>query len=465
MLHAPSPSTRLAPEWATRLLLAFIVLSLAALIAIPWWASTRHLQPLQHEMNQIADPVRGLMTRIHLSLAQEGNALDDYIDERDALSLGRFRAADDAKRAAYRQLTPLVAALGSAPKQQLAELLALDERWAEQVDAQVWHASRSAVLHHDAAREDLWDDMLEAAARLDGAISEAGRERITRIAEVEAIQRETTALLGLLALTAALATWRLSRRVHEYALEADERRAALAEVMASRARFMRGVSHDLKNPIHVIDGHAQLLEDEMRGPLTAEQRDSVARIRRSVRTLMALIEDLLELARAEAGQLTVRLDRVVLRDVVREVVEQHRAAAEFAGLTLAHAEDDSQTILTTDPARVAQVLGNLLSNAIKYTPSGGRIEVSTELPARQDAAVEGRLAIHVVDDGPGIPSDKREEIFGEFTRLGVVDRPGAGLGLSIARRVARLLGGDVTVGGSGERGSRFTLWLPVRSTA
>ena len=151
--------------------------------------------------------------------------------------------------------------------------------------------------------------------------------------------------------------------------------------MAARARFMRGVSHDLKNPINAIDGHAQLLEDEMRGPLTAEQRDSIARIRRSARALMALIEDLLELARAEAGQLTVRLDRVVLRDVVREVVEQHRAAAEFAGLTLVHAEDDSQTILTTDPARVAQVLGNLLSNAIKYTPSGGRIEVSTELPS------------------------------------------------------------------------------------
>ena len=110
MLNAPSPSRRLAPEWATRLLLAFIVLSLAALIAIPWWASTRHLQPLQHEMNQIADPVRGLMTRIHLSLAQEGNALDDFIDERDALLArplprgGRYQAsrvptADASRRA------------------------------------------------------------------------------------------------------------------------------------------------------------------------------------------------------------------------------------------------------------------------------------------------------------------------------------------------------------------------------
>jgi signal transduction histidine kinase len=178
-----------------------------------------------------------------------------------------------------------------------------------------------------------------------------------------------------------------------------------------------------------------------------------------------LIEDLLELARAEAGQLTVKLDRVVLRDVVHEVVEEHRAAAQFAGLTLVHAEDDSETILTTDPVRVAQVLGNLLSNAIKYTPAGGHIEVRTELPAGRGTNADDRLAIHVVDDGPGIPSDKREEIFGEFTRLGAVDRPGAGLGLSIARRIARLLGGDVTVADRGEHGAQFTLWLPVRSTA
>jgi signal transduction histidine kinase len=464
MLDAPSSPRRLAPEWATRLLLAFIVLSLAALIAIPWWASTRHLQPLQHEMNQLADPVRGLVTRIHLAMAQEGNALDDFVDERDALSRGRFNEADANMRAAYHQLAPLAAALGSEPKHRFDELLALDERWHRLVDAEVWNAPPGGVVRHDPSREDVYDDMLEAAAHLDEAITQAGRDRIARIAQVEALQRATTALLGLLALTAAAATWRLSRRAHLYALEAEERRAAVAEAMASRARFMRGVSHDLKNPIHAIDGHAQLLEDGMRGPLTPEQRDSVARIRRSARALMGLIEDLLELARAEAGQLSVKLDRVVLPDIVRGVVEEHRAAAQCAGLTLVHA-DDSETILTTDPARVAQVLGNLLSNAIKYTPAGGRIEVATELPARRASDGEPRLAIHVVDDGPGIPSDKREEIFGEFTRLGGVDRPGAGLGLAIARRIARLLGGDVTVAGREERGSRFTLWLPLRSPA
>ena len=229
---------------------------------------------------------------------------------------------------------------------------------------------------------------------------------------------------------------------------------------------MRGVSHDLKNPLHAIDGHAQLLEDGMRGPLTPEQRDSIGRIRRSARALMGLIHDLLELARAEEGQLAVHLDRVVLRDVVRDAVEEHRPAAEAAGLSLVHADDRSETILTTDPARVTQVLGNLLSNAIKYTPPGGRIEVATEMLGRRDGDDGGaRLAIHVVDDGPGIPADKHEEIFGEFTRLDVTDKPGAGLGLSIARRVARLLGGDVTVSGGQGRGARFTLWLPLRPAA
>jgi signal transduction histidine kinase len=84
--------------------------------------------------------------------------------------------------------------------------------------------------------------------------------------------------------------------------------------------------------------------------------------------------------------------------------------------------------------------------------------------ARRDTDGSARLAIHVADDGPGIPVDKYEEVFGEFTRLDSADKPGAGLGLSIARRVARLLGGDVTVSGGRGGGARFTLWLPLRPT-
>jgi len=448
-------------------------LSLAALIAIPW-ATDRRLQPVQEETNVLADTGRSLMTQVHLHMAQEGSAMDDYVDDRDPATLHRFRDADAKKSAAYARLTSLVSELGrlprqrmdelAMPRQRLDDLLALEKRWHAAVDATVLRSPPALGTRHDPALEAIYDSMLVAAAQLDQALTAAAREGRERIDDGERIQQRAAALLSLLALAAAGATWRLSQRAHAYAVEAEERRAALAEAMASRARFMRGVSHDLKNPIHAIDGHAQLLEDELRGPLTPDQRDSVARIRRSVRALMGLIEDLLELARAEAGQLTVKFDRVILREVVRDAVEEHRAAAEAAGLALVHADDRSEMILVTDPSRVAQVLGNLLSNAIKYTPHGGRIEVTTEMLAPPDADGGARLAIHVVDDGPGIPADKREEIFGEFTRLESGDKPGAGLGLSIARRVARLLGGDVTVNGE-QRGTRFTLWLPLRSAA
>jgi len=463
MSDEPPRTTQLAPEWATRLLFAFVLLSLAALIVIPWSAD-HHLQPIRQRTNRISDDARHLVTRIHLRMAQEGSAVDDYVDDRNPGTLGRFREADADKKRAYAELLPIVDTLGDAARLRLKHLLDLENRWHAAIDTELFAELPATTPRRGQAQEAIYDSMLVATAELDEAIAKSAKDARDRITERERSEQQTSVLLGVLALTAAAATWWLSRRTHAYARAAEERRAALAEAVASRARFMRGVSHDLKNPIHAIDGHAQLIEDGLRGPLTPEQQDSIARIRRSARALMALIEDLLELARAESGQLTVKLDRVVLRDVVREAVEEHRAAAEAAGLTLVHADDESDTILTTDPARVTQVLGNLLSNAIKYTPAGGRIEVTTDMRGRRDTDDGARLAIHVADDGPGIPADKYEEVFGEFTRLANGDKPGAGLGLSIARRVARLLGGDVTVSGGRGGGARFTLWLPLKPT-
>ena len=455
-------ASRPAPVWVARLLFTFVALSLAALIVIPW-NTARRLQPYQERMNLVADSGRSLVTQMHLHMAQEGAALDAYLDDHDPATLQRFRDADATKQRAYARLSPLVTQLGAEPARRLERLLALESQWHARVESNVLGATTAAAPRHDPVEEELYDSMLIAAAELDHAISQAARDARQQIAEREQSQQRTSASLSLLALGAAAATWWLSKRAHDFALQAEERRAALADAMASRARFMRGVSHDLKNPVHAIDGHAQLLEEELRGPLTSEQRDSVARIRRSASALMGLIEDLLELERAEAGQLAVKLDRVVLGDVVHETVEQHRAAAEAAGLALVRSGDGASMVLVTDAARVSQVLGNLLSNAIKYTPAGGRIDVRTEMHVRRDGQENPRLAIHVVDDGPGIPVDKREVIFDEFTRLDGVDKPGAGLGLSIARRIARLLGGDVTVSAGGERGARFTLWLPERS--
>ena len=129
-------ATSPAPEWVTRLLFAFVMLSLGALIVIPWHLDQR-LQPLQTRLNVLADTGRGLVTLVHLHMAQEGNALDDYLDDRNPATLRHFIAADSSKRLAYAQLTPLVQALGPEPSQRMSELLALEARWHAAVEANV----------------------------------------------------------------------------------------------------------------------------------------------------------------------------------------------------------------------------------------------------------------------------------------------------------------------------------------
>jgi two-component system sensor histidine kinase BaeS len=175
------------------------------------------------------------------------------------------------------------------------------------------------------------------------------------------------------------------------------------------------------------------------------------------------VDDLLELSRAEAGQLAVSTRSVDVAALLHEAVEEHRASARAAGhqldLTITH----EVLVIVTDPARVSQVLGNLLSNAVKYTPHGGRIAVRAEQRARDGGPRVPRwIAVDVVDNGPGIPEEQMETIFDEFARLARhADKPGSGLGLSIARRIAALLGGEITVCAEPPQGTRFTLWLPA----
>lgn len=235
----------------------------------------------------------------------------------------------------------------------------------------------------------------------------------------------------------------------------EERSREVQAVMESRARLMRGFSHDLKNPLGAADGHAALLADGLLGELTEQQRNSVTRIRAAIGTAVGLINDLVELAKAESGQITLKPHEVDVRVIAREVVESYRPAAEQAGLTI---KCDAQPVdpIITDPDRVRQVLGNLLTNAVKYTEKGGTIEVRTGMRA------EGGVAIDVVDTGIGIPADKMDVLFKEFERIDPSVRPGVGLGLAISRRIARLLGGDVTVTSQRGEGSVFTLALPGR---
>src|SRR5690606_18149707 len=245
--------------------------------------------------------------------------------------------------------------------------------------------------------------------------------------------------------------------------DTERRRSEMERLLESRSRLMRGFSHDVKNPLGAAEGQLALLEDSVFGELPAEQRASISRARSSIRTALRLIDSLVELARAETGGLTIERAPTDVRSIAREIAEEYRNAAEDKGLELEVRLAEALPVINTDVDRVRQILANLVVNAVKYTDHG-RIAVTVELrPADPRSPGPGPwVVVAVSDTGPGIPEDQREVVFDEFTRLGAARgrRDGAGLGLAISRRLARLLGGDITLESQVGRGSTFTLWLP-----
>ncbi|HEU4631666.1 MAG TPA: PAS domain S-box protein [Gemmatimonadaceae bacterium] len=252
---------------------------------------------------------------------------------------------------------------------------------------------------------------------------------------------------------------RLLAAEREARAEAERRREELERVTESRTRLMRGFSHDVKNPLGAADGFAALLEEGIGGELSEPHRRSVQRIRRSIQTSLRLIDDLLELARAEAGQVELKVQRVDVAELVQEIAEDFRGQVDAAGLALEVLASDSLPV-ESDAARVRQILSNLVSNAAKYTHEGRVMLVACRRTGAGAPGPGAWTAIEVTDTGPGIPPEKHETIFQEFTRLDPDAPHGAGVGLAISRRIARLLGGDVTVESEVGRGATFTLWLP-----
>lgn len=254
---------------------------------------------------------------------------------------------------------------------------------------------------------------------------------------------------------------RLLERERVATTEAKARSEQIRRIMENKAKLIRGFSHDLKNPLGALIGHADLLTAGIKGELTPEQRESVERMRAAANSMLAQIEDLVELSRAEAGQLQLELEPTDLAQLVRDAAKEHGAELEAAGHTLELDVPDALPEIVTDPQRVRQILGNLISNAIKYTPQGGRVTVAAE-ERRSGGPGEGPwVSVAVTDTGPGIPEEKQDVLFTEFTRLSPEAGEGTGLGLAISRNIARLLHGDITLRSAAGQGSTFTLWLPV----
>lgn len=246
-------------------------------------------------------------------------------------------------------------------------------------------------------------------------------------------------------------------------LRAAERKAREEAERAnqSKARFVATISHELRTPMNAVLGYTELLSDEIYGPVNDLQRDHLGRVRASGTHLMSLIEDLLGYARLDAGEVVVRAEEVLLTDVVEQSLTLVRPIAAKKGLQIRVEGPATPLRLHTDPRKLRQILVNLLANAVKFTTTGDVL-----LLLRIDGHdPDVRVYMEVMDTGPGISAADQEHIFEPFWQADpdVVHTGGStGLGLSVARQLAQLLGGDVSVTKSAPgEGSTFQLWLPA----
>ena len=231
-------------------------------------------------------------------------------------------------------------------------------------------------------------------------------------------------------------------------------RSALAASEAKSA-FLATMSHELRTPLNAIIGYQSLLKEGIEGDLNQGQLSQLTRIRASADHLLGLIDEVLTFSRVEAGKEVVQREEADLQTIVKAAVAMVTPLAESKGLALRSGGDDAR--LFTDAGKVRQILLNLLSNAVKFSDSGG-VEVRSR--------VEGRsVAVSIIDSGIGVAPENLERIFDPFWQVeqrSTRKVGGTGLGLSVSRSLARLIGGEILVESKFGQGSTFTLTLPVR---
>ncbi|HEX7219259.1 MAG TPA: HAMP domain-containing sensor histidine kinase [Burkholderiales bacterium] len=237
----------------------------------------------------------------------------------------------------------------------------------------------------------------------------------------------------------------------------DWLRRRLEEFETQKNRFLRHVSHELKTPLTALREGAELLNDQVAGPLAPPQRSVVAIMKDNSIKLQRLIEELLDYQRALHAAASLQVQPVSLEHLVEEATRAHELAAQAKGLKLL--VDAESATVEADPEKLRSIVDNLISNAVKFTPAGGSVTVSAK-------AVAGEAIIDVHDTGPGVPAEERDSIFNLFfrgrTAGSAVRVKGSGLGLAIARELVEAHGGQIAVVG-GDAGGHFRVTLPRRS--
>ena len=235
----------------------------------------------------------------------------------------------------------------------------------------------------------------------------------------------------------------------------------LEEANRAKSQFLANMSHELRTPLNAIIGFSALLMEGLHGPLTEKQRRHLGHIHTSGQHLLAIINDILDLSKVEAGKLELTLEPVDLGQVIRDSLAPVRGQAAAKGLRLESEVPEGLPPAVADPLRLKQILYNLLSNAVKFTPEGGAVTVGAE----REAEV---VAVWVRDTGVGIAPEDQERIFREFEQADNTNarqHQGTGLGLALTRMLVELHGGKIWVESALGQGSTFTLTLPQGAPA
>jgi signal transduction histidine kinase/DNA-binding response OmpR family regulator len=334
-----------------------------------------------------------------------------------------------------------------------------DPRWFVMVDLMLERLScvpGAPAAPFIAGDDGEWPYALGAGAGVCVARSSGGPAMLAAFrADAVPFGDEDLALLGLLGRQATLALDNavLHAQTRQQARALEEQASVLESAMTERSRFFSSMSHELRTPLNAILGYGELLQEGVYGDLSPTQGDTLERMVRSARHLLELVNDVLDISKMEAGKLRMFPEPTELALLLRDVAGTVELQARDKKLEL-EVRAGEPVHVVTDPGRVRQIVLNLLSNAVKFTDAGSvRVTVSS---------AGGWAEVRVEDTGPGIAPEDQERVFQEFEQTGgSAGRGGTGLGLPISRRLAGLLGGNLSLQSTPGEGSAFTLRLPL----
>ena len=257
---------------------------------------------------------------------------------------------------------------------------------------------------------------------------------------------------------------RVAQRTRELELALDGEQSARREAEAAnriKSELFARLSHEFRTPLHAVSGYLEILQQNIHGVLTVDQRRDIERIHQAQDHLLALVNMILDFAKLEGGPVELSMAEIPIEETLRAA--EALVAPQFAkkGITYQHRAGNPSITVFADREKVSQIIVNLLANAMKFTAPGGTVGLEWNLE-------EETLFVRIRDTGSGIPSDKLEQIFEPFVQLRAPGSPpagGTGLGLPISRDLARAMSGDIRVSSAIGIGSVFTLSLPLRKRA